>query len=80
MNTVNPYADLILELNNCHFYPATLKTIGKKKETITGLSIYCPAILRDSKLQKVAEVVGDKFSVQYIPNKNEIEITLKNKK
>ena len=79
MNTTNPYADLILELQSNHIYPATEKTVTKKSERVTGLSISCPSILRESRLTYVQNVIGDKFSAQFIPNKNVIVVTLKKK-
>lgn len=75
MNNQNPYADLILELQSSHFYPASIKDAADKK--FIGLSIDCVPILKESKTARVREIVGDRYRVDYIPNKNIIEVSLK---
>lgn len=74
MTTENPYLDLILELQSNHFYPASLVEIKRKKEVVCGLSINCPPILKEGRLEAVRKVIGEKYFADFLPNKAVIEI------
>ena len=79
MKNEERYTTLVLELQSNHCYPARIKKVSKKSETTIGLSVDCIPILKESKLNHVKSVVGSECDVQYIPNKNVIEVTLKKK-
>lgn len=80
MTKETTFANLFDELKKNHLTPGGLITeVGPKKETITGLWLYCSPILASDgqKVKRVEEIVGDGFIVDFDPNKMEIIITKK---
>jgi hypothetical protein len=74
---MNPYEAIIPDLQNKHFYPNKTITMSKKGEECTGLWLGCPPILSDSKLDKLRAALPDGFIADYLPNLQEIHITIK---
>lgn len=64
--------DLVHILNSNHFYPAAIVEKGK----ITSLEIYCPAIQSISRLEKVKEVCGDEWIIDFV-SKDEVIVIQK---
>lgn len=64
------YDDLISHLNNNHFYPAKIMKVKNKSKVVEGLQVDAPPILKDSRGEKIKEVVGEDYSVDWIPNGN----------
>lgn len=77
MSKQKTYAEIIEELKSNHFYPGLITEVTVKKETVIGLWIYCSPILRDDRLSRVREIIGEGFVVDFDPNKQQIEISKK---
>lgn len=73
-NQEQKYLDLIPILADNHFMAGKLVEFKKGKEVLTGLWINCFSILKDEKLARVREAIGDNFLADYFPNKGVIEI------
>lgn len=74
---INTFSELFDELRSAHFYPKIMTEVSAKKEVITGLSIYCSPLLKENNIERVQEIIGEKFVADFIPNINEIHITIK---
>lgn len=64
------YEELRLKMNDNHFYPALITKVKNKSKVTEGLQIDSPPILRDDREKRIKEVVGEDFSVDWIPNGN----------
>jgi hypothetical protein len=67
---MNPYEDIAKHLQNNHFYPALRTRVKQKTKIVEGLQVDCPPILKDDREKRLKEVVGDDYSVGWIPNDN----------
>jgi hypothetical protein len=62
------YDELIIHLNNNHFYPAKRMVVKNKSKVLEGLQVDCPPILKDDREKRLKEVIGEDYSVNWIPN------------
>jgi hypothetical protein len=67
---MNPYEEILTTLNEKGFYPATRTRVKNKSKIVEGLQIDCPPILKDDREKRLKEVVGEDYSVGWIPNDN----------
>jgi hypothetical protein len=67
------WEELMLELNNNHFYPAAV--IKNKK--VQGLEINAPALTGEQRLERVREVLPTGFIAEFFPNEEIISIKKK---
>lgn len=71
------YDTIIPFLNNNHFYPGKTVVMKKNREVCEGLWLYCPPILKESKVNKLKELLGDGWKVDWFGNLQEIHIKKK---
>ena len=60
MTRENKYESLIIHLNNNHIYPGSQVKLGLGEETVTGLRVQCPPILKDDKLSYLRGILEGK--------------------
>ncbi len=80
MKNNDKYLELVETLRSNHFYPKIEKLAGGGKETITGLFIFTPSILKEERTNRVREIIGEDFRADYMPNREEIFVQIKSKK
>lgn len=65
------YDDIVVRLQQSHFYPAKIKKVGRKSEKIIGLSVDAIGILMESKTERIKNILSEEgIEARVIPQKN----------
>lgn len=68
------WEELIIHLQNNHFYPKKVVVIKLKSEKITGLEVYSPPILMLDRLEIISKLIGDEYKCEKVQNQDCISI------
>ena len=71
------YNELLIKLKNNHLYPSLLTRVKKNETILEGLELTTSPLLKDQNIDRVKEIVGEGFSVDYISTNETIQIKMK---
>lgn len=71
------YNELLIKLRGNHLYANIRTRIKKTEEIIEGLELPVSPLLKEDKLSRVREIIGEGFKADYLSTNESILITKK---